>query len=293
MKMMTMWLSLRRRGISGAAMLACMIGLATLSGCMTSQPTTGAFDNRPVPVAPPWAPSYDDGRMVRYYYLPDYEVYYDVLEHEFAYLEDGNWIFTRTLPGPYANVDLSNAFVVVLNERVYEPWMHHEYYMAHYPRYYYLSVYNTHDARQFRGFNENGERTLRAPGEVRGQQHNPGAPPPPNQFPTLPVGRAPIPGGGTQGPDVRKPGDERHPVVPAPAPAPAPPPAPAPAPLPVATTPVRPQGGDHAAHPPRTPQPVHYYGDSVGKPVKVEPHMTRPTVKDKDKEKEKPKEKDH
>jgi hypothetical protein len=266
-------------GPSGGVFLACVIGAVMFSGCWSTQPSTGALETRPVAVAPPWAPSYEDGRDVRYYYLPDYELYYDVWEHEFIYLEEGNWLFARELPGTYATIDLGNAFVVVLNNRIFEPWMHHQYYVAHYPRYYYQSVYNVRDARQVRGFNENGERTIRGSGEVRAQQHTPGAAQPLNQFPTLPVARAPIKPAAPQGPDVRKPGDERHPVPP------------------VTTqpdkplVPLPPQTGDHAAHPPRTPQPVHYYGDSVGKPVKVEPQMMQPKPKPKDKEKEKEKEK--
>jgi len=258
------------RSISPALLVA--LGMITLGGCYTTQPSTEAIETRPIAVAPVWAPPYEDGRAARYYYLPDYELYYDVWDHEFVYLDEGNWMFARELAGPYAHIDLSTAFVVVLNDRVYEPWMHHEYYMGHYPRYYYLNVYNARDGRMIRGFNENGERPLRSPGAVRAQQHAPGSTQPLDQFPALPVARVPIPGTSRpQGNNTRRPGDERQPVAPV-TPAPASPP-PAAAPLP----------GAQRAHPTRTPQPVHYYGANVGKPVKVEPHMMRPHDDGKDK----------
>jgi len=107
---------------------------------------------------PPWAPYYDNVSMVRYYYFPDIECYYDVWNHEFVYLEDGSWMFGATLPPAFAWFDLNNAFVVVLNSNVFEPWMHFHYYVSHYPRYYYRTTYrDTYNDvnRPMRGFNEN------------------------------------------------------------------------------------------------------------------------------------------
>jgi len=105
---------------------------------------------------PQWAPRYENVEQVQYYYLPDIECYYDVLNREFVYLEDGNWIFRNTLPPAYSWFDLNNAFIVVLNSNVHQPWMHFHYYVAHYPRYYYRSLYRDHENyRSLRGFNEN------------------------------------------------------------------------------------------------------------------------------------------
>jgi hypothetical protein len=263
--MKTQWASdtLRRAGDAVMAFALLFTGAIVLSGCMGGQPSTNAIETRPIAVAPPWAPAYEDGLAVRYYYLPDYEVYYDVWDHEFAYLDEGRWVFTRELPGPYAAIDLSSAFVVVLNDRVYEPWMHHQYYVAHYPRYYYMSVYGDREGRQLRGFNENGARPLRIIGAVRTQMHAPAQVQPSHAFPELPVAHVSAPGQG----DLRKPGDERTPGAVGSA---APPP-----------HPIAPPPADHAGHPPRSPQPVHYDGGNVGKPVKVEPHMTRPKDGDK------------
>lgn len=101
---------------------------------------------------PVWAPAYYPG--VRYYYLPDIETYYDLSDQEFVYLNGGQWLFSPMLPSIYSNYDLYNGFAVALNVRVYHPWLHHEYYISHYPRYYYHNVYHDNVAA-IRGFNEN------------------------------------------------------------------------------------------------------------------------------------------
>jgi len=93
----------------------------------------------------------------------------DDFNQEFAYLQDGNWMFAASLPPMYPGFDLYNAYVVVLDAHVFEPWMHHHYYVAHYPRNYYHSVYNVNDTREVRGFNENAaaEIRLREPDRAR------------------------------------------------------------------------------------------------------------------------------
>ncbi len=111
---------------------------------------------------PPWAPFYNNAGLVRYYYLPDIECYYDVLNREFIYMEDGEWMFGRTLPPIYSWFDLYNCFIVALDARVFEPWRHFHYYVAHYPRFYYRTVYRDaylNRERPMRGFDEN-ERNI-------------------------------------------------------------------------------------------------------------------------------------
>ena len=127
----------------------------------------GELEYRANVVVPAWAPFYDDIHHVRYYYLPDIEVYYDVWNQEFVYLEDGSWVFTPVLPPMYAGFDLYNSFVVILDAHVYEPWMHHQYYVAHYPRFYYRTVYHVTDTHEIRGFNENKAAEIRLKPEER------------------------------------------------------------------------------------------------------------------------------
>lgn len=107
---------------------------------------------------PSWAPYYENAHLVRYYYFPDIECYYDVMNREFIYMEDGEWMFGRSLPPIYRWFDLNNCFIVALNARVFEPWRHFNYYVAHYPRYYYRTVYRDRyrdHNHPLRGFNEN------------------------------------------------------------------------------------------------------------------------------------------
>jgi len=101
-----------------------------------------------------WGPGYSPG--VNYYYLPDIEAYYDLTNRDFCYLDNGQWLFSSTLPGIYGGYDLSTAYVIALNSGVYQPWLHHHYYVSNYPRYYYHSLYSDADRGRIHGFNENG-----------------------------------------------------------------------------------------------------------------------------------------
>ena len=106
----------------------------------------------PVNDYPEWAPYYSDAR---YYYLPDIETYYDINAREFVYLYNGRWSYYRNLPPQYADYDLYNCYTIVLNRDTYQPWMHHQYYVSHYPRYYYRDYYDRSNFAYVRGYNEN------------------------------------------------------------------------------------------------------------------------------------------
>ena len=122
-------------------------------------------------VNPPWAPAYYPG--VRYYYLPDVEMYYDLYNRDFVYLDNGQWMFSPVLPPIYSGYDLYNGFVVALNVNVYEPWRHHQFYVSHYPRFYYRSVYPRTTVANIRGFNENGGKPVYWRGDVRNRTFGP------------------------------------------------------------------------------------------------------------------------
>ncbi len=125
-----------------------LIFILAFNGCVTT-----SYDNQDMQYSnPSWAPAYYPG--VRYYYLPDIETYYDLSNQEFVYLYDGQWLFSHTLPPFYSGYDLYNGYIVVLNRDVYQPWMHHQFYVSNYPRFYYRSLYNNTGNRDVRGFNE-------------------------------------------------------------------------------------------------------------------------------------------
>ncbi len=130
------------------------ISLSGLTGCdITSLLTTGVqYSN------PSWAPPYSPG--ARYYYLPDIETYYDLSNQDFVYLDNGQWLFSSTLPSFYSGYDLYNGFVVTLDYNIFQPWMHHQTYISHYPRYYYRNTYRDQDMSTIRGFNENERKPI-------------------------------------------------------------------------------------------------------------------------------------
>lgn len=136
--------------------------LTALNSCTTLSVTRGA--NIEIGFEQPyWAPYCENPRLVRYYYFPDIECYYDVRHRDFVYMVDGEWMFGRNLPRTYAWFDLDNCFVVALNVNVFEPWRHFNYYVSHYPRYYYRTLYSERyrdHLHPMRGFNENERRVV-------------------------------------------------------------------------------------------------------------------------------------
>lgn len=99
---------------------------------------------------PVWGPvGYD---YVDYYYLPDYDVYYDVPRGLFVYFDFGRWNFAATLPPRYGHYDLYHSYKVVINSR--DPWLRNSYYRSHYEGYrgrYQPIIRDSHDDRYFAG----------------------------------------------------------------------------------------------------------------------------------------------
>ena len=126
--------------------------LQMLTGCVA----TLISSKRTVYSNPEWAPTYYDG--VRYYYMPDIETYYDLSNQDFIYLDGGQWMFSNTLPTIYSEYDLYNGYAIALDIDVFEPWMHHHFYVSNYPRYYYHNSYHVAEFINIRGFNENIEK---------------------------------------------------------------------------------------------------------------------------------------
>jgi hypothetical protein len=144
--------------------------MSILTGCVTS--LDSATNRSPVIVQyenPQWAPSYHSG--VRYYYFPDLELYYDLSNRDYIFLNNGQWFFSRNLPPMYADYDLYNGFVISLNVKVYQPWRHHQFYVSNYPRYYYRNYYKN-EHQWVRGFGENDRRPIYHGGDGRRHDDN-------------------------------------------------------------------------------------------------------------------------
>jgi hypothetical protein len=80
---------------------------------------------------PAWGPvGYD---YVENYYLPDIDVYYDVPNHQYVYLNNTVWVRSRVLPARYANYNINNGYKVVINEP--QPWKRANVYRTKYVGY--------------------------------------------------------------------------------------------------------------------------------------------------------------
>lgn len=82
---------------------------------------------------PPWGPA--GYAEVRYYYLPDIAVYYDVSTTEYIYLRNGSWVRATILPVAYRTYDLYNGYKVVLtNYRGVTPYVYYKTHKVKYPK---------------------------------------------------------------------------------------------------------------------------------------------------------------
>ena len=128
-----------------------LLSALAITSCGTYTTNVTAYDyshNNPA-----WAPPYYPG--ARYYYFPDIECYYDLATRDFIVLNMGQWMFVPSIAPFYTTYDLYSSYIIVINTRVYQPWMHHHYYIRSYPRYYYIDYYDYSNIPYVRGFNEN------------------------------------------------------------------------------------------------------------------------------------------
>lgn len=80
---------------------------------------------------PAWGPvGYD---YARYYYIPEINVYYDVINRRYTHYQGRRWVTSRSLPGRYRNFNFYNTYKVVVNDR--DPWRHHDRYRRDYGHY--------------------------------------------------------------------------------------------------------------------------------------------------------------
>jgi len=101
-----------------------------LSGALQ---TTQAQISVTVGTPPPWGPAEAPG--IRFYYLPDIEVYFDVNTGEYVYYSGRTWIHAHELPRAYRDYDLYGAYKVPLREYHGErPWEKHKDYHRDFPK---------------------------------------------------------------------------------------------------------------------------------------------------------------
>lgn len=80
---------------------------------------------------PLWGPvGYD---YVRYYYMPEIDVYYDVMNRKYTYYQGSKWVTKSKLPGRYKHFDIYRTYKVVINDS--SPWRYHNNHRRHYRQY--------------------------------------------------------------------------------------------------------------------------------------------------------------
>jgi hypothetical protein len=80
---------------------------------------------------PDWGPSGYD--YAQYYYLPEADMYYNVVTREYVYNERGRWVNVRVLPPSLRNFNLYSSYKVVINDR--NPWLRNDTYRRQYAGY--------------------------------------------------------------------------------------------------------------------------------------------------------------
>lgn len=93
---------------------------------------------------PLWGPvGYD---YVRYYYMPEIDVYYNVATRKYTYFHGNRWVTKSKLPARYRNFDVYRTYKVVIND--HNPWHHHKVNRSKYSHY--ASYRNQHILRDVR-----------------------------------------------------------------------------------------------------------------------------------------------
>ena len=71
------------------------------------------------PLWGPWGVS-----NAQYYYMPEFDMYYDLRNAEYVWREGNRWIVRNSLPKRFANINFYNTYKVVLNNN--KPWLQHD-----------------------------------------------------------------------------------------------------------------------------------------------------------------------
>ena len=80
---------------------------------------------------PSWGPSVTEA--VRYYYLPEVNVYYDIHTAMFIYVHNGHWIHRRHLPDQFSHYNLHRGpKIIVYDYRGSKPYIHCKYHRKSY-----------------------------------------------------------------------------------------------------------------------------------------------------------------
>lgn len=114
--------------------IAALIGVASIGSVKFASAQVSLNIN--IGSQPLWGPTgYDH---VDYYYLPEMDAYYYVPTGQYIYMVNNNWVWRKSLPARYRNVDLYRTYKVVVNGD--KPYLRHNTYVNKYKKY--KSAYN-------------------------------------------------------------------------------------------------------------------------------------------------------
>jgi len=70
----------------------------------------------------------------QYYYFPEIDLFYDIVNRRFVYFENNRWVYASELPYTYRGYDVSRGYKVMINE--YKPYLHGNEYREKYREYF-------------------------------------------------------------------------------------------------------------------------------------------------------------
>ncbi len=107
---------------------------AILAVCfaLLNAPSVQAQVSININLQPSWGPSGYD--YAEYYYIPELNIYYDVVNALFYYTSGSSWISSKFLPLRYKRYDLSTMYKVVLNGEP-TPWLNNKAHKKTYKNY--------------------------------------------------------------------------------------------------------------------------------------------------------------
>ena len=102
-----------------------------LSGLISKTATAQIHLDFNIGLQPIWGPvGYDHAE---YYYMPDIDMYYNIPNHQYIYMDNGRWRFSTSVPGRYRDYDFNRGYKVVVNEP--RPYNHADMYRTKYAGY--------------------------------------------------------------------------------------------------------------------------------------------------------------
>lgn len=83
---------------------------------------------------PPWAPAHGYRAKTKHVYFPDQNFYYDVVQRNYLYLNNGSWSISASLPGVFANINLGNARQIQLEIVGHTPYVYNKEHIVKYKK---------------------------------------------------------------------------------------------------------------------------------------------------------------